>query len=68
MNYKDNLIEKAEATIRNNKSLIEDDVAVAMLGIERITAIKKEVLELEIFIEVLKNLQNKEALSILHCK
>ena len=54
MNYKDNLIEKAEATIRNNKYLIEDDVAVAMLGIERITAIKKEVLELEIFIEVLK--------------
>ncbi len=54
MIYKDDLIEKAEATIRNNKSLIEDDVAVAMLGIERITAIKKEVLELEIFIEVLK--------------
>ena len=54
MNYKDNLIEKAEAIIRNNKSLIEDDVAVAMLGIARITAIKKEVLELEIFIEVLK--------------
>ena len=54
MNYKDNLIEKAEAIIRNNKSLIEDDVAVAMLGIDRITAIKKEVLELEIFIEVLK--------------
>ena len=54
MNYKDNLIEKAEAIIRNNKSLIEDDVAVAMLGLERITAIKKEVLELEIFIEVLK--------------
>ncbi|WP_338944204.1 hypothetical protein KST27_03445 [Fusobacterium nucleatum] len=56
MNYKDNLIEKAEATIRNNKSLIEDDVAVAMLGIERITAIKKEVLELEIFIKVFKRL------------
>ena len=54
MNYKDNLIEKAEATIKSNNSLIEDDVAVAMLGIERITAIKKEVLELEIFIEVLK--------------
>lgn len=54
MNYKDDLIEKAEATIRNNQALIEDDVAVAMLGIERITAIKKEVLELEIFIEVLK--------------
>jgi len=59
MNYKDNLIEKAEATIRNNKSLIEDDVAVAMLGIERITAIKKEVLELEIFIEVLKKFAAK---------
>ena len=26
MNYKDDLIEKAEATIRNNKALIEDDV------------------------------------------
>lgn len=56
MNYKDNLIEKAEATIRNNKSLIEDDVAVAMLGIERITAIKKENEELEIFIKVFKKL------------
>lgn len=54
MNYKDDLIEKAETTIKSNNSLIEDDVAVAMLGIERITAIKKEVLELEIFIEVLK--------------
>ena len=54
MNYKDNLIEKAEATIRNNKSLIEDDVAVAMLGISRISAMKKENEELEIFIEVLK--------------
>lgn len=56
MNYKDNLIEKAEATIRNNKSLIEDDVAVAMLGITRITAIKKENEELEIFIKVFKRL------------
>ena len=54
MIYKDDLIEKAETTIKSNNSLIEDDVAVAMLGIERITAIKKEVLELEIFIEVLK--------------
>ena len=56
MNYKDDLIEKAETTIRNNKSLIEDDVAVAMLGIERITAIKKENEELEIFIKVFKRL------------
>ena len=54
MIFKDDLIEKAETIIKSNKSLIEDDVAVAMLGIERITAIKKEVLELEIFIEVLK--------------
>lgn len=56
MNYKDNLIEKAEATIRNNKSLMEDDVAVAMLGITRITTIKKENEELEIFIKVFKRL------------
>ena len=54
MIYKDDLIEKAETTIRNNESLIEDDVAVAMLGIARITAMKKEILELKIFIEVLK--------------
>ena len=56
MNYKDNLIEKAEATIRNNKSLIEDDVAVAMLGISRISVMKKENEELEIFIKVFKRL------------
>ena len=56
MNYKDNLIEKVEATIRNNKSLIEDDVAVAMLGISRISAMKKENEELEIFIKVFKRL------------
>ena len=56
MNYKDNLIEKAEATIRNNKSLIEDDVAVAMLGMSRISAMKKENEELEIFIKVFKRL------------
>lgn len=56
MIFKDDLIEKAEATIRNNKSLIEDDVAVAMLGISRIFAIKKENEELEIFIKVLKSL------------
>ena len=56
MIFKDDLIEKAEATIRNDKSLIEDDVAVAMLGITRITAIKKENEELEIFIKVFKRL------------
>jgi len=56
MNYKDNLIEKAEATIKSNNSLIEDDVAVAMLGISRISAMKKENEELEIFIKVFKRL------------
>lgn len=56
MIYKKDLIEKAKDTIRNNKSLIEDDVAVAMLGIARITAIKKENEELEIFIKVFKKL------------
>ena len=56
MNYKDNLIEKAEATIKSNESLIEDDAAVAMLGIARIIAMKKENEELEIFIKVFKRL------------
>ena len=46
MIYKDDLIEKAETTIRNNKSLIEDDVS----------AMKKENEELEIFIKVFKRL------------
>ena len=56
MIYKEDLIEKAKDTIRNNKSLIEDDVGVAMLGIARITAMKKENEELEIFIKVFKKL------------
>ena len=56
MIYKDDLIEKAETTIKSNNSLIEDDVAVAMLGISRISAIKKENEELEIFIKVFKRL------------
>ena len=56
MIYKDDLIEKAETTIKSNNSLIEDDVAVAMLGISRIIAMKKENEELEIFIKVFKRL------------
>ena len=56
MNYKDDLIEKAETTIKSNNSLIEDDVAVAILGISRISAMKKENEELEIFIKVFKRL------------
>jgi hypothetical protein len=56
MIYKDDLIEKAETTIKSNESLIEDDAAVAMLGIARIIAMKKENEELEIFIKVFKRL------------
>ena len=56
MIYKDDLIEKAETTIKSNNSLIEDDVAVAMLGISRISEMKKENEELEIFIKVFKRL------------
>lgn len=56
MIYKDDLIEKAETAIKSNNSLIEDDVAVAMLGISRISAMKKENEELEIFIKVFKRL------------
>ena len=56
MIYKDDLIEKAKTTIKSNKSLIEDDAAVAMLGIARIIAMKKENEELEIFIKVFKRL------------
>ena len=56
MIYKDDLIEKAKTTIKSNESLIEDDAAVAMLGIARITAMKKENEELEIFIKVFKRL------------
>ena len=55
MIFKDDLIKKAETTIKSNKSLI-DDVAVAMLGIARIIAMKKENEELEIFIKVFKRL------------
>ena len=56
MIFKDDLIEKAKTTIKSNESLIEDDAAVAMLGIARIIATKKENEELEIFIKVFKRL------------
>lgn len=56
MIFKDDLIEKAKTTIKSNKSLIEDDAAVAMLCIARIIAMKKENEELEIFIKVFKRL------------
>lgn len=47
------LIEKAEATIKYNESLINDDAAVAMLGIARIVSLRNEVEELKVFIKVL---------------
>ena len=56
MIFKDDLIEKAKTTIKSNESLIEDDAAVAMLGIARIIAMKKENEELDIFIKVFKRL------------
>ncbi len=56
MIFKDDLIEKAKTTIKSNESLIEDAAAVAMLGIARIIAMKKENEELEIFIKVFKRL------------
>ena len=53
---KKTLIEKAEGIIKYNESLINDDAAVAMLGISRISAMKEENEELEIFIKVFKRL------------
>ena len=53
---KKNLIEKAEATIKYNESLIDDDAAVAMLGIARIVSLRNEVEELKVFIKVLNRL------------
>ena len=50
------LIEKAEATIKYNESLINDDAAVAMLGIARIVSLRNEVEELKVFIKVLNRL------------
>ena len=50
---KKTLTEKAEATIKYNESLINDDAAVAMLGIARIVSLRNEVEELKVFIKVL---------------
>ena len=56
MIVKKTLIEKAEATIKYNESLINDDAAVAMLGIARIVSLRNEVEELKVFIKVLNRL------------
>ena len=53
---KKTLIEKAQAIIDYNNSLVEDDVAVAMLGISRVVSLKKENEELKIFIKVFNKL------------
>ena len=53
---KKTLIEKAQATIDYNNSLVEDDAVVAMLGISRIVNLKNEIEELKIFIKVLNRI------------
>ena len=53
---KNTLIEKAEETIKYNESLVNDDAAVAMLGIARIVSLRNEVEELKVFIKVLNRL------------
>lgn len=50
---KKTLIEKAQGTIKYNESLINDDAAIAMLGIARIVSLRNEVEELKVFIKVL---------------
>ena len=53
---KKTLIEKAQGTIKYNESLINDDAAIAMLGIARIVSLRNEVEEFKIFIKVLNRL------------
>ena len=54
---KKTLIEKAQATIDYNNSLVEDDAAIAMLGISRIVNLKNEIEELKVFIKVLNGIE-----------
>ena len=53
---KEDLIKKAKENIDYNNSLVEDDAAVAMLGISRIVNLKNEIEELKVFIKVLNRL------------
>lgn len=53
---KKTLIEKAEGIIKYNESLINDDAAVAILGIARIVSLRNEVEELKVFIKVFNRL------------
>lgn len=53
---KEELIKKAKETINYNNSLVDDDAAVAILGISRIANLKNEIEELKVFIKVLNRL------------
>lgn len=53
---KNTLIEKAEEAIKYNESLVNDDAAVAMLGISRTVNLRNEIEELKVFIKVLNRL------------
>ena len=53
---KNTLIEKAEETIKYNESLVNDDAAVAILGISRTVNLRNEIEELKVFIKVLNRL------------
>ena len=53
---KEDLIKKAKENIDYNNSLVEDDAAVAILGISRIVNLKNEIEELKVFIKVLNRL------------
>lgn len=53
---KEDLIKKAKENIDYNNSLVEDDAAVAMLGISRIVNLKNEIEELKVFIKVFNRL------------
>jgi len=53
---KKTLIEKAEATIRHNESIVNDDEAIAMIGISRTVNLRNEIEELKVFIKVLNRL------------
>lgn len=53
---KEELIKKAKEIINYNNSLVDDDAAVAMLGISRIVNLKNEIEELKVFIKVFNRL------------
>ena len=53
---KEDLIKKAKENIDYNNSLVDDDAAVAILGISRIVNLKNEIEELKVFIKVLNRL------------